>query len=143
MREYRLATRFTSPDTDATLALEALEAQKISSSDALTAVRADFLDAYQARLNDSLHELENAQKNNFKIQAAEYSALAAGYFKILEPAFQNNLAQTRVAFMNLEKAPIFCCPEATKQPFNLVTVKNTVLPARLPWWSVLLPLSLR
>ena len=36
LREYRLATRFTSPDTDATLALESLENQKISSSDALT-----------------------------------------------------------------------------------------------------------
>ena len=105
LREYRLATRFTSPDTDATLALESLENQKISSSDALTSVRADFLDAYQARLNNALHELENAQKNNFKIQAAENAALAAGYFKILEPAFQNNLTQARVAFVSLEKAP--------------------------------------
>jgi high-affinity iron transporter len=117
LREYRLASRFTSLDTDATLALESLENRKISKVDALTAIRADFLDAYQARLNDALHELERAQRNNFKAQAGEYSALAAGYFQILEPSFQNDLTKARTAFINLQNAP-------TVQ--NLAVVRSTL-----------------
>jgi high-affinity iron transporter len=106
LREYRVATRFTTPDTDATLAVEALEAGKFSGTDALTAVRADLLDAYQSRLTDALAGLEAAAKEGFRVVASEQAALARGYFAILEPFFATaKLAEARLAFKNLETRP--------------------------------------
>jgi high-affinity iron transporter len=110
LREYRQATRFTPPDADATLAVDALGAKTISSNDALTAVRADLLDAYQSRLNDALNDLGNALGKNYTVQAAENAALAAGYFRILEPMYRNergqaSLKKARTAFVALENAP--------------------------------------
>ncbi len=111
LREYRLATRFTSPDSDATLAVASLIEQKISSADALIAVRADYLDAYQARLNNALHDLEGAQQNKYAILSAEMSALATGYFQILSPAYAQNLGESALkdvqnALSKLELQPL-------------------------------------
>jgi high-affinity iron transporter len=106
LREYRTATRFTTPDTDATLAVEALEAGRMNATDALIAVRADLLDAYQSRLGDALSELETALRQNFATIAAEQSALAAGYFAILAPFYDPaKLEATRAAFQTLETTP--------------------------------------
>jgi high-affinity iron transporter len=106
LREYRTATRFTTPDTDATLAVEALEAQQIGVTDALTAVRADLLDAYQSRLTDTLSELETALNQNFPVIAAEQSALANGYFAILEPFYDPaKLEAARSTFEALRQTP--------------------------------------
>lgn len=111
LREYRLATRFTSPDSDATLAISSLIEQKISSVDALTAVRADYLDAYQARLNNALHDLASAQKNQYVVSSAEMSAVAKGYFQILSTAYAQNFGESALkdaqnAFSKLERQPL-------------------------------------
>ncbi len=110
LREYRQATRFTTPETDATLAVDALGAKQISGNDALTAVRADLLDAYQSRLNDTLHELGTALGKDYRVQAAEYGALASGYFRILEPMYQKergqaSLEKAQAVFTSLQNAP--------------------------------------
>ncbi len=106
-REFRQATRFTTPQTDATLALEGLNGKTINVTDALTAVRADLLDTYQSRLTESLSDFETALNSNYRVQAAEYASLARGYFTILEPSFaaQRGQAATSVAssaFSSLE-----------------------------------------
>jgi high-affinity iron transporter len=111
LREYRLATRFTSPDSDATLAIGSLTEQKISSMDALTAVRADYLDAYQARLNDALHDLASAQKNKYAVSSSEMSTAAKGYFQILSSAYKQNFGEPALkdaqnAFSKLEQQPL-------------------------------------
>ncbi len=111
LREYRLATRFTSPDSDATLAIGSLTEQKISSADALIAVRADYLDAYQSRLNDALHDLASAQKNKYAVSSSEMSAAAKGYFQILSIAYKQNFGESALkdaqnAFLKLELQPL-------------------------------------
>lgn len=89
LREYRSATRFNPPDADATLALEGLGGGQLQPSEALTAVRADLLDGYQARLNDALGALEAAQRAGWRVREAEARALVQGYFEILAPAYRS------------------------------------------------------
>lgn len=110
LREYRQATRFTTPQTDATLALEAWSKGEMSATDALTAVRADLLDTYQARLTEALHDLAAALGASYRVQAAEYASLASGYFAILEPAYREARGETatqqaRAAFDALQRTP--------------------------------------
>ena len=107
VREFRQATRFTTPQTDATLALEGLSGKTVSLTDALTAVRADLLDTHQSRLIESLDDFESALKSDYRVQAAEYASLARGYYAILEPSYvaQRGLAASASAdraFSNLE-----------------------------------------
>ena len=108
VREFRQATRFTTPQTDATLALEGLSAQTVTVTDALTAVRADLLDTYQSRLVESLSDLETALKSDYRAQAAEYAGLARGYFAILNASYTTQRGQAAAvtanrAFSNLER----------------------------------------
>jgi high-affinity iron transporter len=106
LREYRQATRFTPPEADATLALENLVLSKISSQDALKNIRADALDAYQSRLNESLSELERNLERGFKNLASENAAFASGYFGILAPFYPTNtLEAARETFAKLEQNP--------------------------------------
>ncbi|GGL00061.1 FTR1 family protein [Deinococcus radiotolerans] len=86
-REFRLASTLTRPNADATTALDDLAAGRISAADALSAVRADTLDGYQARLNDALRDLQTSQARGFRTLSAEQAALAAGYFALLAPAY--------------------------------------------------------
>ena len=107
VREFRQATRFTTPQTDATLALEGLSAKTVSVTDVQTAVRADLLDTYQSRLVESLSDLETALKSNYRVQAAEYASLARGYYAILESSYaaqrgQSATAAASRAFSSLE-----------------------------------------
>ena len=97
VREFRQATRFTTPQTDATLALEGLSAKTTNVTDALTAVRADLLDTYQSRLTESLADLETALSSDYRVQAAEYASLARGYFTILEPSYLAQRGQAATA----------------------------------------------
>ncbi len=94
VREFRQATRFTTPQTDATVALEGLSGKTVNVTDALTAVRADLLDTYQSRLNEGLADLETALQSDYRVQAAEYASLARGYFMILEPSYALQRGQT-------------------------------------------------
>lgn len=106
LREFRQATRLSLPDSDATLALEALSEGEITPQEALVTVRHDLLDTYQARLAGALSDVAAAGRRGFATRQAEAAALAEGYFAILEPAFleQRGPAATqeaKAAFRNL------------------------------------------
>lgn len=87
LREFRTATRFSRPGADATLAVDRFATKASTATDTLLAVHADLLDTYQARLNEALADLINANKNQYAMRRAEQTALAAGYFAILAPAY--------------------------------------------------------
>ncbi|MBX3014708.1 MAG: FTR1 family protein [Caldilineaceae bacterium] len=109
VREFRHATRFSRPGADATLALTALRAGQISTEQAITAINADLLDTYQARMAEALHDLAAADQQGFASRRAEHAALAQGYFAILQPAYQTQrgaaaAAQAQAAFAKLTTA---------------------------------------
>jgi high-affinity iron transporter len=111
VREFRTATRFSRPNADATLALQKISAQSITSEEALQFLRADLFDTYQARLNESLRDLESADQHNFPVRRAELAGLAAGYFQILASAYAEQrgtqaLDETRRLFSDLESAAL-------------------------------------
>jgi high-affinity iron transporter len=83
LREFRTPTKFSRPGADATLAVNALATGDLTTDAALTAVRDDLLDTYQAKMNESLVDAAAAQEQNFMIKQVEQSALAAGYFDLL------------------------------------------------------------
>ncbi|KPV49478.1 hypothetical protein SE17_32410, partial [Kouleothrix aurantiaca] len=87
LREFRHATRFSRPDSDATLAVAAAAAGTRPAAEALDAVRADLLDTYQARLTEAMHDLSTADAQGFATRRSEAAALADGYFAILAPAY--------------------------------------------------------
>ncbi|WP_295823593.1 FTR1 family protein [uncultured Deinococcus sp.] len=86
-REYRVASSLIRLNADATTAVEALGAGKLTPADALTAVRSDVLGAYQARLSDALRALADDRARGFPTLAAEHAALAQGYFALLRDAY--------------------------------------------------------
>ena len=114
LREFRQATRFSRPDADATLALRGWQAGDLSQAQALEAVRADLLDTYGARLEETLADVNAAQAQDFSVRTAEAAALAQGYFAVLAPSFQAQrgaeaLREARTAFAGLaqgEVAPV-------------------------------------
>ncbi|MCX7600980.1 MAG: FTR1 family protein [Meiothermus sp.] len=97
LREYRPATRYAAPEAEATLALEELRQGRLKPEEALLAVRADLLGAYQARLEAALRDLEEAQSQGQPVRAAEQRALAQGYFEILAPAYREARGAARLA----------------------------------------------
>ena len=111
VRDFRAATRFTRPGVDATVALDALATGEIDSAEAVTQVRKDLLDAYQARLADYLEEAASELERGFGPAAAESAALVRGYWLILAPEYeaQRGGAARRAAdrdFAALERAAI-------------------------------------
>lgn len=122
VREFRQATRFTTPQTDATLALEGLSAKTVSVTDVQTAVRADLLDTYQSRLVESLSDLETALKSNYRVQAAEYASLARGYYAILEPSYAAQRGQSATA----AASRAFSSLETQASPQTLQTARATL-----------------
>ncbi len=99
VREFRPPTRFSRPGADATLAVASLAERKGSAAKALAAVRADYLDTYQARLRVALETADEALERGFSTRLAAESARARGYFGILEPSFrlQRGAAATQQA----------------------------------------------
>jgi len=93
VREFRQVTRFTRPNADATLALRRFAAGEESAEDALQAVHADLLDGYQARLNEALATLADAEESGFGTRRAELASLARGYFSILLPEYGEQRGQ--------------------------------------------------
>ena len=87
LREFRRTTGTALPGTDATLALADLRAGAIGPDEAGAIVRADLLDAYQSRLDVVLGDLAAQQAADYAPRRAEATALAAGYFLILAPAY--------------------------------------------------------
>jgi high-affinity iron transporter len=88
IRDFRKATRFTRPGVDATAGLDALSAGEMTPSEAVTAVKKDLLDAYQARLLEYLDEAKQAQQRDFDAALAENAALAAGYWPVLANEYE-------------------------------------------------------
>ena len=106
VREFRIATRFSRPNVGATLAVEGFVKGTVSAEDALQSIRADMLDTYQARMNESLRDLTAADANGFSTRRAELAALAEGYFLILSPAYLEqrgnaSLVHAQLAFADL------------------------------------------
>jgi high-affinity iron transporter len=89
VREFRQATRFTRPGVDATQALDRLQAGEIKPDEAVTAIRKDLLDAYQARVVSYLDEAAQAAERSFAAAFAENAAIAAGYWLILAPTYES------------------------------------------------------
>jgi high-affinity iron transporter len=88
IRDFRQATRFTRPGVDATAALDQLEAGEATAADAVTGIRKDLLDAYQARLVTYVDDASQAGERGFAAAFAENAALAAGYWRILAPEYE-------------------------------------------------------
>jgi high-affinity iron transporter len=128
VREFRTATRFSRPNVGATVTVESFISEKTSAEDALLAIRADVLDTYQARLSESLRDLQTADANGFATRRAELAALAEGYFFILSPAYleqrgSSSLVIAQVAFNDLHASAI-----GNPQQLNekLVVVENAL-----------------
>jgi high-affinity iron transporter len=88
IRDFRQATRFTRPGVDATAALDDLEAGDGTPEDAVTGIRKDLLDAYQARLVTYMDEATEADERGFDAAFAENAALAAGYWGIIASEYE-------------------------------------------------------
>jgi high-affinity iron transporter len=87
LREFRTATRFSRPNSDATLAIAGLADGRTNPEAALQVLRADLLDTYQARLTAALHDLAGADQQGYAARRGELAALAQGYFLILAPTY--------------------------------------------------------
>jgi high-affinity iron transporter len=96
LRDFRSATRFTRPATDATDAITQLKENKISPAAAKLAVEKDLLDTYQARLRELLADVAAAQEKDFKPKSVEAAAQAEGYWQILRPRYRQDLGQQRL-----------------------------------------------
>lgn len=93
VREFRTATRFSRPNSDATLALQDLQAGRITQQETIQYVHADLYDTYQARLNETMRDLADADKKQFSNRRAELAGLVRGYFLILAPAYSDQRGQ--------------------------------------------------
>ena len=99
LREFRPASRFVRPNTNATEVLNEVRAGSTKPVDALPIVRTDLLDTYQSKLNEALRELDKADERGLAAGRARYTALAAGYFAILSPFYgaqRGNAAQRKM-----------------------------------------------
>ena len=111
LREFRTATRFSRPNIGATVAVESFISGDISARDVLLSIQADVLDTYQARMTESLRDLQTADTNGFASRRAELATLAEGYFFILSPAYleqrgAESLLDVQVAFSDLRTSAI-------------------------------------
>jgi high-affinity iron transporter len=94
VREFRPPTRFSRPGADATLAIESLAEGRATTAQAVAAVRADYLDTYQARLRTALAGVDEAGKRGFDFRLVSESALARGYFGILRESYRRQRGDT-------------------------------------------------
>ena len=108
IRDFRKATRYTRPGVDATTALDGLEAGELSPADAVTQMRKDLLDAYQSRLLTLLDDALSEGERGYEPAIAESTALAAGYWTLLAPEYEEQRgaaarAEADRAFLRLAK----------------------------------------
>jgi high-affinity iron transporter len=125
VREFRPPTRFSRPGADATLAVASLAAGRGSRRAALAAVRADYLDTYQARLRSALETSDAAAARGFPARVASESALARGYFAVLEPSLRRQrgpavAARAGAAFDRLVAAALERDPAAHRDARDTV-----------------------
>ena len=88
VREFRPPTRFSRPGADATLALGALAAGRLTPQKAAAAVRTDLLDTVDGRIRAALASVAEADQLGFAVRRAEAGALAFGYWQMLAPAYR-------------------------------------------------------
>ena len=88
VREFRPPTRFSRAAADGTLALDRLAKGSIGPGAAATAVRADLLDTYDARIRMTLDALTEAEQLRFDASRAEAGAAVLGYWAILGPVYR-------------------------------------------------------
>jgi len=98
VREYRPTTKFSRPNAKATTALEELRSGNITTEDAVVAISADLLDAYQGQLDAFVADAVQAEKSGYAVSQAESAARANGYWQIVAPAYETqNGAEARAA----------------------------------------------
>lgn len=97
LRDFRTATRFTRPATDATEAISQLRDGKLTANAAMLAVRKELLDTYQARLRELQADVATAVEKGFSNKAAEYASQANGYWQILRTRFRADLGDKRLS----------------------------------------------
>lgn len=127
VREFRHATRFSRPNADATMALAGLRAGTLTVEDTLTALSADLLDTYQARLTEALHDLAAADQQSFAMRRAEHAALAEGYFAILQPAYQEQRGNEAAAKASAAFAALTTAAQKGQAVDTATTEVNTDL----------------
>ncbi|MCU0497898.1 MAG: FTR1 family protein [Anaerolineae bacterium] len=97
LRDFRVSTRFSRPSTQATRALEQLQTGRLDPAQALSLVRSDLMDTYQAQLTLSLQRADEAAERGFSLRQAEESGRAAAYFEILAPAYGDQYGTTALS----------------------------------------------
>lgn len=95
IRDFRAATRFTRPGTDATLALLSLRRGQRSPAAVRAEVVKDLLDGYQARLRDLLTEAGRGERDGLAERRAEAAAQATEYMRILLPRYREDRGAAR------------------------------------------------
>lgn len=111
LREFRTATRFTRPGSDATLAVRGLARNRLAPAAAREVVAKDLLDAYQARLRELLDDAARGDERGLPERRAEAAAQAEGYFAILAARYAQDrgraaLADAQAAFADLSAAAL-------------------------------------
>ncbi|MBA2597512.1 MAG: FTR1 family protein [Chloroflexia bacterium] len=94
LREFRVTTRYDRPHADATLAIQGLREGGIAPNAAETAIRADLLDTYQARLEAALNTIAAGTPGARSSSAAEAVGLATGFWPLLAPALEDQMGIT-------------------------------------------------
>lgn len=89
VREYRPTTKFSGPNAKATTALESLRTGDMTTDDAIIAITADLLDAYQGQLDAAVANAVQASKSGYAVSQAEAAASANGYWQIVAPAYES------------------------------------------------------
>ncbi|MBZ0293117.1 MAG: hypothetical protein K8L99_11185, partial [Anaerolineae bacterium] len=92
LREFRQATKVTVVDNPAAEAISQLEADSITSDEALAAVGADLRDAYFYRFREALTELSSATADGYALRTAEWAGQLQGYFNLLADDFSQKLS---------------------------------------------------
>lgn len=87
LREFRPSTAISQPRADATQEIYALIGGRREAADVYVVVRSELYDTYQALLNQSLRDADEADRKQFWVRRAEEIGLAAGYFDILADAY--------------------------------------------------------
>ncbi|MGE4428631.1 MAG: FTR1 family protein [Solirubrobacteraceae bacterium] len=87
LRDYRVATRYSSSPVDATIALRNLRAGRTDAGRATLIVTKDLYDAYQSQLRVRLKDAEQGARRRFGTRQAEALGHARGLWAILRARF--------------------------------------------------------
>lgn len=101
LREFRQATRVNVVDNPAAHAIGAFAEGSAGLDVTLLTVSDDLRDAYFFRMRDALSEYENAVAESYDIRAAEWAALARGYYRILSSDYEAKLGSQQDATMQM------------------------------------------